>query len=240
MYNFKNDIKGYFMPKKLILASTLLFSISLLSVFLTCSSMAKYSTNLKSSDVPTRRDAIIKVGQLGPKAVELTKQLLELAVSDPDLEVRRLSIEAIGYINPPLSIELVDAMVLCINDEDVHIRRATIIAIGNFSNVPPNLVTMLQKRLGDSDTLIRELAISVFEKIGKLGVRALVRGLSDPNTDMRLNSALVLGKLGPQAILALNELQRVEIEDESEDVKRAATDAIKYITAVISDSTTTE
>ncbi|MBN1983601.1 MAG: HEAT repeat domain-containing protein [Chitinivibrionales bacterium] len=197
----------------------------------------KKVVNLKSSDVALRREAVIAVGQQGPEAQYAVNDLLMIAVKDEDAEVRRLAIESIGYVKPSLTVELVDAMVLCINDEDVHIRRAAIIAIGNFDNMPPNLVTMLQKRLGDNDRLVRELATSVFERIGKLGVRALVRALADPNTEMRLNAALILGRLGENAQLALTELKKVEETDESEEVRRAAGQAVIYITKFLQPDT---
>jgi HEAT repeat protein len=167
---------------------------------------------------------------MGKRAKRAVNELIPVIINDPDPEIRRLAIEAIGNIKPNISREIMDALVIASNDENVHIRRAAVITAEHFDIFPYTLITLLRRRLGDSDRLVRELAMSVFEKIGTIGVHNLIRGLKDPNPEMRLTIVVTLGRLGEDATSAVNVLKKIQFDDEDIRVRNAAIKALDTIT----------
>lgn len=207
---------------------TLLSIASLLVI--NCSSTLQYTTDLSSKDASKRQQAVIALSLMGRKAKKSVNDLIPIIINDPDPEIRRLAIESIGNIKPKMTRELLDALTIASNDENVHIRRATVITAERFEAFPYTLIVLLRRRLGDSDRLVRELAMSVFEKVGSVGVHNLMRGLKDPNPDMRLAVVTTLGRLGEDATSAITALRNIQASDKDVNVKNAAGKAIKTIT----------
>ncbi len=198
-------------------------------LFISCSSTLQYTTQLSSKDIAKRQQAVIALSLMGRKAKKTVNDLIPIILSDPDPEIRRLAIEAIGNIRPKVTRELMDALTVAANDENVHIRRATIITVERFDMFPYSLIALLRRHLGDSDRLVRELAMSVFEKIGSVGVHNLIRGLKDPNPEMRLAVVTTLGRLGEDATSAISVLKNIQKNDTDEKVKNAAEKAVDTI-----------
>jgi HEAT repeat protein len=204
--------------------------LSILSLFIiSCSSSLQYSMDLSSKDAAKRQQAVIAISLLGRKAKKSVNELIPVIINDPDPEVRRLAIEAIGNIRPKMTRELLDALTIASHDENVHIRRATVITAERFEEFPYALIHLLRRRLGDSDRLVRELAMSVFEKVGKAGVHNLIRGLKDPNPDMRLAVVTTLGRMGEDASSAISALKKTHEGDDDVNVKNASGKAIETI-----------
>lgn len=189
----------------------------------------QYTSKLSSDDASVRGEAVQALGLMGSEAETAVDKLIHMVIRDPDLEVRRLAVEALGYIQPLLTMELMDAFIIALNDHDIDLRRAAVIAINRFTNFPPNIITTLQRHLTDPDVLVRELVMCTFERLGKLGVRTLLRGLKDENDEMRLAAAVTLGRLGDIAVDAIDDLKKVQGTDTSEDVKKAAAEALRVI-----------
>ncbi len=206
--------------------------ISILFLFLLligCSPATQYIPQLSSADPKTRGQAAEALGLLGSESFEAVDKLIHMVRRDPDVEVRRLAVDALGCIQPPMSAELCDAFILAMNDRDIHIRRAGVIAISRFSNFPPNIITMLSKHLTDSDRLVCELVMSVFERIGLLGVRTLLRALEDTDDNQRLSAVVTLGRLGEYAESAVDALKEIEGNDSNDTVRKAASEALRVI-----------
>jgi len=206
-----------------------LFGFFFLVMMSGCLTASKNMAKLSSSDVDERRAAVVELGIMGPKAKAAINDLIEISIKDNDEEVRRLAIEALGCIAPAMTVELNNALILAMNDQNVHIRRAALVALGNFSNFPPNIITILQKHLTDPDQIVRELVMSAFERIGKLGVRDLIRALNDQNEQMRLSAVVTLKRLGDNALPAVDALKCVLGSDACQDVRAAAEVTLRII-----------
>jgi len=205
--------------------------ISILLVSLMCSSTKQlegYKQDLKSDTIETRRGAAENICGMGDKAKDIVSDLVE-ALTDKDPVVRRFAIEALGNIKPKMSIDFNNKFIWVINDPDLHVRRAAVIAAGKLDTYPGSIITMLQKRLGDTDKLVRDLSMSTFERIGPFGIRALQRALKDPEAEMRIAGATVLGRLGPVAARVREDLVIVQQNDENSDVRAAAAKALETI-----------
>jgi HEAT repeat protein len=212
-----------------IVNSTIIITIILFSLF--CSSVKElegYKQNLRSDNIETRRDAAEKICGMGNRARSASYDLME-ALTDKDPIVRRYAIEALGDLRPKMTIDYNNKFIWVINDPDLHVRRAAVVAAGKLETYPGSIITMLQKRLGDSDQLVRELSISTFERIGPFGLRALQRAIKDPDAEMRKIGALVLGRLGPIAGRVREDLVLLQQNDENNDVRTAAAKALETI-----------
>lgn len=205
-----------------------MFSL-VIAVLVGCSATKKNMVLLSSDDASLRKEAIINLGIIGPLAKKSGEFLMPIAKKETDIETRRLAIEALGNIQPVMNAELCDVFVLAMNDENPHIRRAAIIAITKFPNFPPNFINIMQKRLNDPDHLTRELVMSTFERIGKLGIRALKRALKDKDCEIRLGAVTTLSRLGEEAISAVALLKEVKSDDHDVSVRKAAEDALRVI-----------
>ena len=205
--------------------------ISILHISLSCTSvklLEGYKQNLRSDNIETRREAAENICGMGEKAKEATNDLVE-ALRDNDPIVRRYAIEALGNIKPNMTIDFNNKFILVLNDPDLYVRRAAVAAAGKLNTYPGSIITRLQKRLGDSDQLIRELSISTFERIGPYGIRALQRALQDSVAEMRKTAADVLGRLGPVAQRVREDLVLLQQNDENSDVREAAGKALETI-----------
>ncbi len=204
----------------------------ILSLLLTtgCSSLQFHRVQLSSKDVNKRKEAVVSLSLMRSKAKKASEDLIPLILHESDPEVRRLAIEAIGNLKPKITRELSDALMIASNDEDVHIRRAAVISAEQFDFFPYTIIALIQKRLGDSDQMVRELAMSAFEKIGKLGVHSLIRALPRATPEMRVTIITTLGRLGEDASTALVKLKEVQSKDSDERVREAASQAVRVIT----------
>ena len=194
-----------------------------------CVSTIQYTDKFCSDDVNVRRESVVALIMMGKKARGAVNDLMELADRDPDVEVRRLTIEALGSIQPKYTVELNDVFIRALNDKDVNIRRAAVITVGSFDNFPPNIITTMQRHLTDSDRLMRELIMSTFERMGRIGVHDLMRGLDHADTQMRITSAATLGRIGEEAKAAINKLKNVKENDPDPQVREAVLNALRVI-----------
>lgn len=187
-----------------------------------------YKNDLKSDNVEIRRKAAENLRALGSDADKAEKELIA-AMKDKDPIVRRYAIEILGDIKPNMSIEFNTVFIWLLNDHDLDVRRAAVVAAGKLTNYPGNIVNTLQRRLADPDRLIREFTMSAFERIGKFGVQALTRALKDPEVKMRLAAVQTLGRLGPDASKAHENVKLTSTQDEDQEVREAAIHALQFI-----------
>ena len=194
-----------------------------------CVSTIQYTDKFCSDDVSVRRESVVALIMMGKKAKGAVNDLIVLADRDPDAEVRRLAVEALVAIQQKYTVELNDVFIRALNDKDLHIRRAAVITIGGFDNFPPNVITTMQRHLTDPDRLVRELIMSNFERMGKIGVHDLMRGLDHADTQMRITATATLGRIGEDAKAAINKLKRVKDNDPDPQVRDAALKALRVI-----------
>ncbi len=212
---------------KVLNISAITFSII---AIIDCAPVSEYKVNLLSDDAETRLQAMASLHLLGSRARRAENEIAKVARDDPDPEIRRMALETLGKIKPIMTIEITDAFIFGLNDSDVNVRRSAVIGISFLENYPPNILYTLQRKLGDPDKLVRELTMSAFMRIGSYGVRALLKALCDSsNTVCRLSAVVTLGNLREDARLALKALKYVKEDDSDVEVRKAASDAIKFI-----------
>lgn len=195
----------------------------------------KYAPKLFAEDVNTRKETISAINQMGPEAKVATKDLIKLFKKDRNAEVRRMAIEALGAIEADMNEKEVNYIfVLGMNDEDAYVRYASIAIIQELDVIPVNLIPYLQKHLSDAEPLVRDVTMRTFQRLDKLGVRALIGALKNP--EMRLCAAITLGRLGETNRLsernccaAIKELEKIQGNDENRDVQEAVDKALKDI-----------
>jgi HEAT repeat protein len=197
-----------------------------------CSSSKVLKDQLFSNDPTERKEAVVRLADKGIHNRENVATLVKLATWEKDVSVRCAAIEAISKLNPELKGNVIDLYTFAINDSNVLIRRVAIASLQDLTVYPYLLINKLQKRLGDSDKLVRDLTMSIFERIGGMGVSMLLKALKDAeNPEMRLSAVVTMGRIGPSARYAVPTLKKIEgSTSESNTMKKAASDAVKYIT----------
>lgn len=191
---------------------------------------AAYKRDLKKDDPAVRQAAIKGLYTVGAKKVnEILPDLFHIIQYDRDPEVRRLTIELIGGVKPNMTTELNSTFVLAINDANADVRCAAIGQVMELTPIPPNFLTMLQRRLTDEDERVRDLCVSIFIRVGKSGARILSAGLKSPDSKMRTVVIETLGKLSGDAQAIIPKLKEVQSNDSDSECRLAAAAAIDAI-----------
>ncbi|MCP4652057.1 MAG: hypothetical protein GY858_01555 [Candidatus Omnitrophica bacterium] len=137
-------------------------------------------------------------------------------LKDPDPEVRADSADALGGVGSPAE-EAVLALAEALKDEDKVVRSHSAWALGEIGPAAKPALAQLRKLAkDDSEEFVRTAAQEAIEKIEKgsaenAGVEdaeidRLIKGLKDPDPEVRKDSARVLGKIGPAAKPAVSAL----------------------------------
>jgi hypothetical protein len=205
--------------------------------------------NLRNPNSYTRKRAARLLARLGPEAVQAVPALIEVLRNDPKNTVRFNAAGAIGSIGPAAKEAVADLIWALKNDDGGGVKREAAIALikigdpvelGALQALREHGVSFLARALqGHPDSWIgpcRTLRISAAETLGKIGPVArtqiywLERALrNDPEGEVRASVAKALGLINnPKALSVL----RQALEDEEEDVRKAAAEAIKQIEVV--------
>ena len=226
--------------RHLKIINTFVGTLLLLTLSINCLTASKYSRKyspkLFVEDTVVQLETLMEISLIGPDAAIAKDDLIKLFMKERNAEVRRMVLEALGAIKADLgSREVNYTFILGMNDEDIYVRYAAIAIIEELNVVPVNFIPYLQRRLADSDPLVRDVAMRTFQRLERLGVRTLIGALKYP--DMRVCAAITLGRLGKADRLnkndccyAIKELEKIQGSDgENEELKEAVAQAIKDI-----------
>lgn len=226
--------------KRIKTINTFVGTLLLLTLSINCLTASKfsrkYSPKLFTEDANTQLETLMDISLMGPEAVIATDDLIKLFMKERNAEVRRMCLEALGAIKADLgSREVNYTFILGMNDEDTYVRYAAIAIIEELNVVPVNFIPYLQKRLADSDPLVRDVAMRTFQRLERLGVRTLIGALKYP--EMRVCAAITLGRLGKADRLsehdccdAIKKLEEIQQNDgENEELRIAVAQALKDI-----------
>jgi HEAT repeat protein len=169
---------------------------------------------MQTEDEHVRQMAIYAISKLETKSPGLIRKLL----GDDDPRVRRCVVELMWRFTPQPPYSATD-LAACLRDPDTRVRIGAIRALGSF--ISPGLAK------GRGLVRIGPLGRSGHDSVAP-AVPALIAALDDPNEQVRLGAATVLGIQAAQAEDAIGPLEK-RLRDPSADVRTAAGDALKWI-----------
>lgn len=100
----------------------------------------------------------------------------------------------------------VEALVDASDHEDDHIRRWVIRAFRERGLQNDEIIRTLIARFEDENKYIRKAAIDLLGEIGEPAVLPLINALKHDNSQVRGRAAIALGKIGPEAKMAIGPL----------------------------------
>jgi HEAT repeat protein len=177
---------------------------------------------LEDADATARREAVVALAALGPKAEAAVPALLK-ALTDSDEEVRPGAIRALGRIGPAAAKAALPALTGLLADRDPDYRQAAILSLADLGReAQPVLPDLLQLYRAENNAGIRAAICVAWGKIGtedKEVLARLVEALKDyryvsnlpsdprgiPGT-VRKAASNALTALGPAALPAVFDL----------------------------------
>jgi len=194
----------------------------------------KLITLSREGTASVRRNAVSALGKIGITAGPKMLQALSDALQDRTQPVRAAAAKALTTIGPPAK-ETVPALKLAIDRPLFHARVPAALAVWKISGDAEYVVRVL---LEEFQTINAPWEVAAaFSELGESGASA-VPGLIDllkaEQAVIRLFVVDVLAKLGVASKPALPAL-RSHLEDDNEDVRAAAREAIEVIEGKSSD-----
>lgn len=159
---------------------------------------------------------------------------LAAALADDDPSTRSEILFAISAIGPDAK-EAVPAVTKLLNDPDMDVRYAACYALGRIGPDAMSAKAELQSKLADDDQFLTMASAWALASIHptcpetcKQSVPVLIEALAEPEAITRFHAAESLRSLGPLAKPAVEALKKT-LEDDDEQVRKMATDALKVI-----------
>jgi HEAT repeat protein len=186
---------------------------------------------LKKPDV--RELAVKVITRMGPKAAATVEPLIEAAKgADPALTTKiNFALAAIGPAAAPATEMLVEA----IGSKDQGVRESALLALRRIGPGAKAAVQPLIAKTQSGDSFDAVAAAWALARIvpadadaAAKAVPALTRGLSDPDEQVRLESADALATWGPAAKAAAAALKKAAESDDSAAVRAAAEAALSH------------
>jgi hypothetical protein len=136
---------------------------------------------------------------LGEKAEPAIPTLIEMLKDRDEVEVP-ITMDALGAIGPKAFLPLINAL----TSQDYRVRIGALFALEEFApQVPPAMVVpALLGSLTDTNARARSLAVFTLGKYGtaaNAAIPGLLKTLNDPNAHVRLDAAMALKQIDPEA-----------------------------------------
>ncbi len=192
---------------------------------------------LRDAEPEVRCQAIRSLGELGPLAKVAIEELGQL-LGDPDAQVRRAVVSAVACID----LSAVPLLTKALEDSDREVRRlaasllsgiglaavptllgrssnAAVGNAGSTTDAATNSVAELDELLQDTDTTVRERAVSALAGYGPTAIGPLCRALLDSSSEVRRRAAASLGRIGNGVELSIPALSQL-LDDDDVEVRR--------------------
>lgn len=187
--------------------------------------VAPLITLLSDTDSDVRKSVADALVTIGPSAAVI--QPLIALLNDPEWEIRAISAERLGF----LGFQAAEARPhLCRLLEDryhLKVRVAALQALCEMGPTPEEAPTLFEIGLADPHPHVRCLAAECLEQLPTLAclpaVPTLKALLSDPDEEVRIHCARLLGRLGDYR--ALEELLKA-LEDREPEVRMAVAESL--------------
>ncbi len=151
---------------------------------------------------------------------EARPQVLAMLTSD-DPDDRRTGAHVLSKVGDPAHF---DQLVPLVSDEHSDVAIKAYRALANTGR--PEAADALATRLGDGDFLQRDALTTAFQRVGAVGVPALVAALGDADAAVREHAADALGHLGSPAADAAIDALAAMVGDTDESVRVTAVSAL--------------
>lgn len=180
-----------------------------------------------------RRECVVALGTLGPKAQPATGELMPL-LGDPDPHVRAETLVALQRIGADTE-RLVPQLIEGLDDETPQTRYASIYVLGQLGEGAAAAVPRLREILNQRSEFDRILAAWALVKINptpankSAAVPLMLSALENPSAAVRQEAAAVLGESGDRGANVLDALRQVAAEDSSPEVQQAARQALESL-----------
>ena len=149
---------------------------------------------LQSPLIVERRDAVIKLGELGPASITAVMPLTK-TLKDESGEIRILSAEALGEIGP-CAIDALPFLIEAMNDNNVGVKKAAVNSIGEMGSIAKSAIPDLVNALFTWDTLINEKTCAkTLVKIGEFSIPAMCDLIENNNKRIVLTGIWCLGEI---------------------------------------------
>jgi len=179
--------------------------------------IANYIKEFRSEDKFHRTNAISALVKIGPHAVPA----LIAALRSKDKNIRTSAASALITIGPPTIPQLIESLA----DENDHVRHYSAAILGKMGRPA---IPALKSAICDRNMIRSSSGSIALSKMGVAAIPTLMETLHDNNPHVRIFAASALGRIGPSAKDAINELNKAS-KDPDESVSEAAAHAIAAI-----------
>jgi HEAT repeat protein len=180
--------------------------------------------SLKDDDSRIRRSVAGALGKIGPEATAALPELIEILKDQGENSlVRQYAATALARIGPRAD-EVDSALVEALSDDDSKIHEAAIKALAEIgprtepTQEVEQAVPALIRKLTDGDTDTRQPVLGELGKIGRWAVPGLISILKNDEPVVRQYAAMALARIGPEAENAVPTLIEV-LEERNNDTE---------------------
>jgi len=166
-------------------------------------------------DVNVRIITLMLLKEIGPAAQKAVPYLIE-ALNDKDFQVRLWSANALVNIDSSIAVPKVfDVLMEALNQD--YYRATSIMLLGKIGPQAKESIPYLQQALKDDDWQTRHEAARSLVKIDpdfstNPAIDVLIDDLKNGDETVRMNSARILGRIGPAACKAVHQLNKILID----------------------------
>jgi HEAT repeat protein len=179
-----------------------------------------------------RKECVIALGALGPRAKSASEKLMSL-LNDPDPLVRAEAAVTLHRVGTTAQT-LVPVLIKGLEDDAPHVRFASAYVLGMIGQEAESAVLQLKGMMNHHEELDRTLAAWALLKIApteqtlQQAVPHMLQALSHPRPRIRCEAATVLGELGGTQPAIRDALQNACTDDDA-TVREAAQAALKNL-----------
>ena len=163
-----------------------------------------FAAGLKDKDEVVRQSSVEGLGELGPRAVDLLPELLNL-VDDPSAQVRGSVVESIGKLGS------LDGLRQLLSHPDWHVRNQVIRQM-DFGRYGPGMIPLLESELQDPAEANSQEAAQALGRLGRSAKPALISleaaAFNSPDFFTRIYALDALRQIGPEGLPAIEKAVR--------------------------------
>lgn len=180
------------------------------------------------NETAANRAAVARlIATLEADARPVLPKLLSSMHDDPDKSVRSACLMAVSRVAEPEGAVKALRQTLT-DDADASVRGLAAVRLGKLGPVAGAAVADLASAMEDRDEAMARKAADALIEIGAASVPPTTDRLTSTNPSVRRLAVFVLGKLGPAASPALDELRK-RLQDDDQEVRKLAELAIRRI-----------
>jgi len=180
------------------------------------------------SETAANRTAVARlIATLEADARPVLPKLLSAMQDDPDKSVRSACLMAVSRVAEPQDAVTAFRQTLT-SDREPGLRGLAAVRLGRLGPTSVDAAPDLADALEDQDENVARKAADALVAIGAGAVSSAVEKLASANTNARRLAVFVLGKLGPAASPAIDELRK-RLQDEDEEIRKLTEFAIRRV-----------